>query len=236
MNTKFPHLFSPLRVKNILLKNRIMSAPNMLFHTVDGRPTEYYAPYLEHKARGGAGIVNLGEVSVGDGGNHVPEMKKTWDNLPLFAELSAAIHEHGALASAELTHGGMKVRPDYNSRRAMGPVASQTAEAMTVEIMEEVCRQYADTAEYVLLAGFDTVLMHFGHGWLPAQFLSPIVNTRTDEFGGSLLNRMRFPLMILKAVRDRVSPKQLLMARISGSERTEGGFTVEDMICFLEKA
>ena len=86
MNTKFPHLFSPLRVKNILLKNRIMSAPNMLFHTVDGRPTEYYAPYLEHKARGGAGIVNLGEVSVGDGGNHVPEMKKTWDNLPLFAD------------------------------------------------------------------------------------------------------------------------------------------------------
>ena len=242
MNTRFPHLFSPLRVKNILLKNRIMSAPNMLFHTVDGRPTEYYAPYLEHKARGGAGIVNLGEVSVGDGGNHVPEMKKTHANLPLFAELSAAIHEHGALASAELTHGGMKVRPEYNSRRAMGPVAAPTmrpgemTEAMTVEMMEEVCRQYADTAEYVLLAGFDTVLMHFGHGWLPAQFLSPIVNTRTDEFGGSLENRMRFPLMILKAVRDRVGPKQLLMARISGSERTEGGFTVEDMICFLEKA
>ena len=110
MNTQFPHLFTPLRVKNVLLKNRIMSAPNMLFQTVDGRPTEYYAPYLEHKARGGAAIVNLGEVSVGDGGNHVPEMMKTHDNLPLFAELSAAIHEHGALASAELTHGGLKVR------------------------------------------------------------------------------------------------------------------------------
>ena len=242
MNTRFPHLFTPLRVKNILLKNRIMSAPNMLFHTVDGRPTEYYAPYLEHKARGGAAIVNLGEVSVGDGGNHVPEMKKTHDNLPLFAELSAAIHEHGALASAELTHGGMKVRPEYNSRRAMGPVSAETmrpgeyTEAMTREMMEEVCRQYADTAEYVLLAGFDTVLLHFGHGWLPAQFLSPIVNTRTDEFGGSPENRMRFPLMILKAVRERVGPKQLVMARVSGSERTEGGFTVEDTICFLEKA
>ena len=92
MNTKFPHLFTPLRVKNVLLKNRIMSAPNMLFQTVDGCPTEYYAPYLEHKARGGAAIVNLGEVSVGDGGNHVPEMMKTHDNLPLFEELSAAIH------------------------------------------------------------------------------------------------------------------------------------------------
>ena len=242
MNTRFPHLFAPLRVKNVLLKNRIMSAPNMLFHTVDGRPTEYYAPYLEHKARGGAGIVNLGEVSVGDGANHTPEMKKTHDNLPLFAELSAAIHEHGALASAELTHGGIRTKPEYNSRRAMGPVEAETmrpgvfSEAMTREMMEEVCRQYADTAEYVLLAGFDTVLLHFGHGWLPAQFLSPIVNTRTDEFGGSLENRMRFPLMILRAVRERVGPRQLLMARISGSERTEGGFTVEDMICFLEKA
>ena len=242
MNTRFPHLFSPLRVKNVLLKNRIMSAPNMLFHTVDGRPTEYYAPYLEHKARGGAGIVNLGEVSVGDGANHTPEMKKTHDNLPLFAELSAAIHEHGALASAELTHGGIRTKPEYNSRPAMGPVAAETmvpgvlSQAMTREMMEEVCRQYADTAEYVLGAGFDTVLLHFGHGWLPAQFLSPIVNTRTDEFGGSLENRMRFPLMILRAVRERVGPKQLVMARISGSERVEGGFTVEDMICFLEKA
>ena len=242
MNTKFPHLFAPLRVKNILLKNRIMSAPNMLFQTVDGRPTEYYAPYLEHKARGGAAIVNLGEVSVGDGVNHVPEMMKTHDNLPLFAELSAAIHEHGALASAELTHGGIKTKPEYNTRRAMGPVEAPTmdprttSEAMTRERMEEVCRQYADTAEYVFLAGFDAVLLHFGHGWLPAQFLSPLVNTRTDEFGGSLENRMRFPLMILRAVRERVGPDRLVMARISGSERTEGGFTVEDMICFLEKA
>jgi 2,4-dienoyl-CoA reductase-like NADH-dependent reductase (Old Yellow Enzyme family)/thioredoxin reductase len=242
MNTKFPHLFTPLRVKNVILKNRIMSAPNMLFHTVDGRPTEYYAPYLEHKARGGAGIVNLGEVSVGDGANHTPEMMKTFDNLPLFAELSAAIHEHGALASAELTHGGIRTKPEYNTRRAMGPVEAETmrpgvfSEAMTREMMDEVCRQYADTAEYMLWAGFDTVLLHFGHGWLPAQFLSPIVNTRTDEFGGSLENRMRFPLMILKAVRDRLGPDKIVMARISGSERCEGGFTVEDMICFLEKA
>ena len=91
---EFPNLLSPLKVRGHILKNRIMSAPNMLFHTVDGRPTDYYTGYLEHKARGGAAIVNLGEVSVGDGGNHTPEMIKNRDNLPLFAELSAAIHEH----------------------------------------------------------------------------------------------------------------------------------------------
>ena len=72
MKNRFPELFKPLRVKDLILKNRIMSAPNMLFHTVDGRPDDYYTGYLEHKARGGAAIVNLGEVSVGDGGNHTP--------------------------------------------------------------------------------------------------------------------------------------------------------------------
>ena len=105
MDKRFEHLFTPLKIKNVIIKNRIMSAPNMLFHTVDGRPTDYYTAYLEHKARGGAGIVNLGEVSVGDGGNHTPEMMKTFANLPLFAELSAAIHEHGAIASAQPSSG-----------------------------------------------------------------------------------------------------------------------------------
>ena len=242
MDKRFEHLFTPLKIKNVIIKNRIMSAPNMLFHTVDGRPTDYYTGYLEHKARGGAGIVNLGEVSVGDGGNHTPEMMKTFDNLPLFAELSAAIHEHGAIASAELTHGGYRTKCEYNKRQAMGPVVAETMRpgvfsvAMTKEMMDEVCQQYADTAAYVLWAGFDTCLLHFGHGWLPAQFLSPIMNTRTDEYGGSLENRMRFPLQILKTVRERVGPKQLLMMRVSGSERDPKGFTVDDIIVFLEKA
>jgi len=239
---EFPNLFKPLRVKNLILKNRIMSAPNMLFHTVDGRPTDYYTGYLEHKARGGAAIVNLGEVAVGDGGSHTPEMIKSDDNLPLFAELSQAIHEHGAIASAELTHGGFKVKAPYNHTDAIGPVDGVShfdgspVRAMTREDMDRVCKQYADSTEYCLHAGFDTVLLHFGHGWLPAQFFSPIVNTRTDEFGGCFENRMRFPMMICKAVRDRVGPKQVIMMRISGSERIPGGFTVDDIITFLEKA
>lgn len=242
MKNRFPELFKPLRVKDLILKNRIMSAPNMLFHTVDGRPDDYYTGYLEHKARGGAAIVNLGEVSVGDGGNHTPEMIKNLDNLPLFAELAAAIHEHGAVASAELTHGGMRTKPEFNTKPPVGPVAAKTmyegydVREMDIAMMENVCREYADTAEYMFWAGFDAVLLHFGHGWLPAQFFSPIVNTRTDEFGGSFTNRMRFPMMIVKAVRERVGPGRAVMMRISGSERTPGGFTVEDIITFLEKA
>ncbi|MBR6812371.1 MAG: FAD-dependent oxidoreductase [Oscillospiraceae bacterium] len=240
---EFPNLLSPLKVNGRILKNRIMSAPNMLFHTVDGRPTDYYTAYLEHKARGGAAIVNLGEVSVGDGANHTPEMIKNNDNLPLFAELAAAIHEHGAIASAELTHGGNRGKPQFNRERMpKGPmpftsmIDGKTYPALTKEELEFIVQQHADTAEYMFSAGFDAVHLHFGHGWLPAQFLSPLINQRTDEFGGSFENRMRFPLMICKAVRERVGKDKLITMRLSGSERAEGGFTPEDMAEFLSYA
>jgi len=237
----YPNLFRPLKVKDLTFKNRIMSPPNMLFHTVDGRPTQYYISYLEHKARGGAAIVTLGEVAVCDGGNHTPWTKWTADNRPLYAEMAAAIHEHGALASVELTHGGQRARPEFNTVPIKGPV--ETVNEMGVKIqamdygdMEHVAQAYADAAEYFYRAGFDTVLIHAAHGWIFNQFLSPIVNKRTDEFGGSLENRMRFPLMVLKQIRDRIGPKRVLMIRLSGSEREPGGYTVEDIITFLSLA
>lgn len=243
MNEKsFPNLSKPLKIRGTIIKNRVMSAPNMLFHTVDGRADDYYTGYLEHKARGGAGIVNLGEVSVGDGGNHTPEMLKTLDNLPMFAELAAAIHEHGALASAEITHGGAKGKPQFNRERmpkGPSPCKSQydgsEVPALTEEDILFIISQYADTAAYMFSAGFDIAHLHFGHGWLPAQFFSPLRNQRTDAYGGSPENRRRFPLMVCKAVRERC-PDRIISLRISGSERLPGGFTIEDMIGFLELA
>jgi 2,4-dienoyl-CoA reductase-like NADH-dependent reductase (Old Yellow Enzyme family)/thioredoxin reductase len=237
----YPNLFKPLKVKDLTFKNRIMSAPNMLFQTVDGKPTPYYISYLEHKARGGAGLVTLGEVAVCDGGNHTPWTKWTQDNLPLYTEMSAAIHEHGALACVELTHGGMNAKPEYNTVPIKGPVETigrmgNKVQAMDQSDLEHIAQAYADAAEYWYHAGFDTILLHAAHGWIFSQFLSPITNTRTDEYGGSLENRMRFPLMILKSVRDRVGPKRVVMLRLSGSEREPDGFTVDDIITFLEKA
>jgi len=237
----YPNLFKPLKIKNLTLKNRIMSAPNMLFHTVDGRPTQYYISYLEHKARGGAGIVTLGEVAVCDGGNHTPWTKWTKDNLPLYAEMSGAVHEHGALACVELTHGGQNAKPEYNTVPIKGPVDTVTmsgvkVQALTKEDMDNIAGAYAEAAAYWYHAGFDLVLIHAAHGWIFNQFLSPIINKRGDEFGGSLENRMRFPLMILQKVRERIGPKKVLAIRLSGSERAPGGYTVDDIITFLSKA
>ena len=111
MSNLYPNLFQPITIGGRTLKNRIMSAPNMLFQVVNGRPTDYYVGYLEHKAKGGAAIVNLGEVPVIRGGNHTPFIELIPENLNIFGEIADAIKEHGALASIELTHCGRKGRP-----------------------------------------------------------------------------------------------------------------------------
>jgi len=239
----YPLLFKPLKIRGLILKNRIMSAPNMLFRTIDGRPDDYYVQYLEHKARGGAAIVALGEANTSDGGNHTPGMLTTQENLAIYSEMAAAIHEHGAYAAVELTHGGQSVKPQFNidPMRFCGP--SETVNmhgahirAMTREDMEFVAKGYEDTAAYYIHAGFDIIHVHAGHAWLLEQFMSPFVNQRTDEYGGSLENRMRFPLEVLRRVRERVGPNHVVSVRVSGSERREGGFTPEDIAVFLSKA
>ncbi|MDR0857585.1 MAG: FAD-dependent oxidoreductase [Oscillospiraceae bacterium] len=239
----FPELQKPLKLRGLLLKNRIMSAPNMLFRTLGGRPDEYYVRYLEHKARGGAAIVTLGEANVCDGGNHTPGMETTLENMAVFGEMAQAIHEHGAAASVELTHGGISVKPQFNRdrNRLLSPsggvgMNGANTRAMTRDDMECVANAYADTAEYFVKCGFDTVLVHCGHGWLLTQFLSPIVNKRTDEYGGSFENRMRFPLYVLQKVRERLGAKRAVLVRVSGSERRPDGFTPENIADFLAKA
>ena len=241
MENNFPHLFEPLELRGKVFKNRIFSAPNMLFQIVKGRPTDQYVSYLEHKARGGAAAVSLGEIAVCDGGRHAPPQEFLPEHLNIYGEMSMAIHQHGALAAVELTHGGRRARQWYNSVPIKGPITEITelgyySQAMTHADIEATVKAYADVAEYFLQAGWDIAHIHTGHSWLLAQFLSPILNQRTDEFGGSLENRMRFPLMVVRAVRERVGNRMLISLRTSGSERTAGGFTPEDMAVFLHAA
>ncbi len=238
---KYPHLFSPLEIRGKVFKNRIFSAPNMLFQVVNGRPTDAYVGYLEHKAKGGAAAVTLGEAAICEGARHTPPMLTIPENMNIFGEMSMAIHEHGALACVELSHGGRSARPWYNNAQLKGPNTEITEAgfyvvAMTKDDMEDVAQAFADSAEYWLNAGWDIAHIHAGHSWLFPQFLSPIINKRTDEFGGSLENRIRFPLMCLKKMRERVGNKMLISMRVSGSERREGGFTPEDVAYFLQQS
>ena len=241
MENLYPHLFAPLEIRGKVFKNRIFSAPNMLFQVYNGRPTDGYVGYLEHKAKGGAAVVTLGEAAICEGGRHTPKMDINQMNLNIYGEMSQAIKQHGALACVELSHGGRCARPWYNDVQLKGPNTEITetgfyVEAMTKQDMEDIANAFADSAEYWYQAGWDICLIHAGHSWLFPQFLSPIINKRTDEFGGSLENRMRFPLMCLKRMRERIGNKMLIALRMSGSERCEGGFTTDDVATFLQLA
>ena len=241
MENLYPNLFKPLEIRGRVFKNRIFSAPNMLFQIVGGRPTDYYVGYLEHKARGGAAVVTLGEIPICDGGSHTPPAKLIPENLNIYGEMASAIKQHGALAAVELTHGGRRARPWYNDRNLIGPVTEITEDGnfvteMTEKDMEDIAEAYADAAVYMANAGFDIAHVHAGHSWLFPQFLSPILNKRTDCYGGSLENRMRFPLMCLERMRKKVGNRMLISMRLSGSEREEGGFTTDDIAVFLNRS
>ncbi len=242
----YPHLFSPLRVGTLTLKNRIALAP-MSFtkqHPDGGYPTENIA-LVEAVARGGTALITLGESVIGTkhGKTHVdmtmlgdPRMKRS------FFQMAEAAHRYGAALSVEVSHGGVFSPPAFNNGQApMGPSKypndlgfnrgdGESVVPMTVEMMEEVADTFADSVETLKDAGFDMAQIHFGHGWLIHQFLSPLFNRRTDEYGGSLENRLRFPLMVLDRIRARVGRAFPLDVRISGCEPIPGGMTIEEVV------
>ncbi|MBN1632003.1 MAG: FAD-binding protein, partial [Thermoleophilia bacterium] len=249
---KFPHLFTPLKVGSLTFKNRIESAPTSLAElSAEGYLTRDNIAYYKLKAKGGAAVVTVGESIV-----HTPTGKSHPKQIPLddkgvipsLVECADAIHQYGALASIELSHGGMECDPVFlNGRNPIGPSARtvdigfRTADAHTVEVeemsealMDEIAEAYAEAAATVKVAGFDMCMVHAAHGWLLAQFLSPLINRRTDKYGGTIENRARFPLMVLDRIRERVGKDFPIELRMGGSELAEGGYTIEDAVALAK--
>lgn len=224
---KFNKLYTPIKINNMMVKNRIIAAP-----TGDD---------FEEKALGGAGIVIAGHAIVQYGKSsfasaYEPDIFSKYE-VEKAVERVRKIHAGGAKASIELFHGGLYARAiDY----AIGPNEEVQKNGFPVKkmdekMMQEVCDAYANTAKNAQEAGFDMVFLHFGHGWLPAQFLSPLFNKREDEYGGSLENRMRFPKMIVKAVREKVGKDFPIDMRISAYEWVEGSIEFEDVKTFIKE-
>lgn len=232
-------LLSPLKIGNLTLKNRIISAPTSL---AEMGPGGVYSPeniaYYELRAKGGAAIVNVGEaVAHGATGPDHPSMV-TLDNpsaVPSMYDLVSTIHKYGAYASIEFGHGGKRCNPIFLPGHVLpvGPCdifddkGNQTVRGMDRKLMDDVIGGYRRSAANCAMAGFDILTIHAGHGWLLAQFLSPLSNHRTDEYGGSRENRCRFVIEVLKAVRQG-APKCLIELRISGSELTAGGYDLAE--------
>lgn len=244
MNPKYASLFRPLQVGDLTLKNRIIASPTSMsgFDSNGYYNGETY-DYFRMKAVGGAAMVIVGEVMVDlENGRSHPVQCGIDDPAAMIPlrNLAAAIHEGGAAASVELDHGGCLSGPEFlHGRNAKGPSSftdewGDTCEEMTEEDIYHAADMYAQAAANAKAYGFDMVMLHAGHGWLIHQFLSPLTNHRTDRWGGSLENRLRFLLLVVERVREAVGPRFPIDVRISGSERQEGGYDLETGIAIAK--
>lgn len=239
--TKFPHLLTPITIGRTVFKNRIFASPNG-YTNPDCRnfPNDEMIAFYELKAQGGYAAVTVGDCIVDSGAGTIVGYQVPFDDQrcrPMMGRLARTVSRHGAVASVELQHCGMYA---YHSaargEKIYGPVDAVNkkgfrAEAMTEEMIEHAIGRFAGSAAFAKELGFGMVMIHGGHGWLLSQFLSPQLNTRKDRWGGTLENRLRFPLAVVEAVRRAVGPDFPIEFRMSGSEcRGDRGYDIDEGI------
>ena len=240
-NKYYPNLAKPITINGVTFKNRIfgapMSNPEM---DINACMRKEDIAFHEYRVSGGLASVCIGlGVVEANGRTHTKEVV-LYDamSLPSLKEYSKAIHRKNAKAVMELTHGGKyaNARGHANAESgSMGPndeVNSQGVQIrqMTDADIERTAEAFADAALLCQKADIDMILIHAGHGWLIHQFISSDMNRRTDKWGGSLENRMRFTILILQKIREKVGPKYPIEFRMSGAEYSETGYGIEEGI------
>jgi len=242
---KYPHLYSPLKLGNVILRNRMISAP-MSFPDIpqEGYLTLPSSAFYELRAMGGAAAVTISECVV-----HPQTGKSHTVNIDInapgamrgFALAANAIRRHGACASIQLSHGGMYCSVDVVDKSHLSGVlrygpSDQTLSSgvlvseMPVSLIHEITECFGKYAAMAKQAGFNMIMIHAGHGWLIHQFLSPLYNFRTDEYGGSVKGRTRLLSEVIDSVRAAVGPNFPIELRISGSDFAPGGYDVDGAI------
>jgi 2,4-dienoyl-CoA reductase-like NADH-dependent reductase (Old Yellow Enzyme family)/thioredoxin reductase len=243
----FPHVFQPLKIGSITLKNRIQYTPmvcNMV--TVTGEVTAEFVEFMGAQAKTGAALITIGATPINwiNAVDYEGELDIT-DDLKIggLSRIAEEVHRYGAKLSIELCHAGRAAYPlTLKAPYAIAPTAIPTPigvpyiKEMDRNDMDQVVKDYVDCANRCKTAGFDMVMIHAAHGNLLSQFLSPFSNHRTDYYGGSFENRIRFPLEVLKAVREKVGPKFGIEMRVSSDEIVEGGQKLDEVLEFLKIA
>ncbi len=244
---KYPHVFDPIEIRGNVFRNRLVAAPTMFFHApyfIEPIRENIYRMVGE-RAEGGFGCVATGELPLNFEEGRGAFMDRAIDVHHFYgADFDAAkeyadrIHAGGALAYMEISHEGLEAD---DAAEPWGPCDFVREEdgrhvfGMDRQMMEKVCRDFFDMGRFATACGFDGVLLHGGHGFLLQQFVSPLFNKRTDEFGGSIENRSRFPKMCLKALRAGMGEDKVLELRMSAEDGEEGGMTLEDSCGFAEQ-
>lgn len=240
-NKYYPNLASPITINGVTFKNRIFGAP-MSNPELDPDCHMREEDIAFHANRGKGGLasvcIGLGIVEA-VGRSHTKEVILYDEmSLPSLKRMANEFHKHNCMATMELAHGGKfgaarsQTAADYS---LIGPNDELNAQgvqvkAMTEEQIEQTAQAFGDAAKLVKEAGFDMVLIHGGHGWLLGQFASPYFNKRTDRWGGSLENRMRFSLLVIEKVREAVGPNFPIEFRMSGSECIPGGYDIDEAV------
>jgi 2,4-dienoyl-CoA reductase-like NADH-dependent reductase (Old Yellow Enzyme family) len=252
-----PPLFSPFQLKDVMLRNRIAMSPMTMYRSVDGRMGDYHVMLLGARAAGGFGLVFTEQLAILPEGRTSASCAGIWDDAQLdgLARIAAIIKDMGGVAAVQLGHtgrkgsemkpweGGAQLAPDHPCGwQVNGPSAvpfggkfTQPVHALSRDEIKRVHKAYADAARRALAAGFEWLEMHFAHGYLGASFFSPLANQRTDEYGGSLENRIRFHIEALDAVRS-VWPERLpLTVRLGCDDLNERGIQFEEAMVAIGK-
>ena len=249
-------LFSPLKIRELVLKNRIVVSPMCQYSAIEGVPQHWHLVHLGSRAVGGASLILSeatavsaeGRISLGDTG--------LWneEQVQAFLPITNFIKEQSCVPGVQIAHAGRKAStrrpweaaPSVISEKEGGwtPLApssrafdqhSVLPHEMTVQDIEMVLLQFKVATQNALKAGFQVIEIHMAHGYLLNEFLSPLTNFRQDEYGGSLAHRMRFPLQVATEIR-RIWPLEWpVFVRLSAVDWVEGGWTLEDSVVLVEE-
>ncbi len=243
-------LFSPLKIRGIGLKNRIVVSPMCQYSSVNGMPNDWHLVHLGSRAVGGAGLVIMEATAVSPEGRITPDDAGIWndDQANAYRKITAFISSLNSIPGIQLAHAGRKastyspwkgnggVKIKEGGWQTIAPSAVPYAEnypnpvEMSAEDIRSIINFFKEAAERSLKAGFRLIELHMAHGYLVHEFLSPLSNHRKDNYGGNLENRCRLALDISKAVREVIPEEMPLFARISSTDWVKDGWDIEQSV------
>ncbi len=232
-------ILAPIQLGNVVVPNRVVRAPHLTQYTRQGEVTDKFVAYHEARARGGAGLSILESATVDRLVSPAPLDASTDRVIDGWGRVAEAVHRHGMRVFAQLFHGGNQFDPldgsaPWSASTVPGWSLGVPAQAMSTAMIGHVVGSFAEAARRAEASGIDGVELHAAHGYLIAQFLSPLTNRRTDEYGGPIENRVRLTQEILRAVRQAVGAAFPVGIRLSGNERLPGGLDNTECIAIAQ--
>ncbi len=243
-------LLSPFTIKNTTFKNRIVVSPMCQYSSVNGFANDWHLVHLGTRAVGGAGLVFTEAAAVSPEGRITPDDLGIWKNehIDFLKRITIFIEEQGSVAGIQLAHAGRKASHSSSWKGGKALIDSQDAwqtfapsnlpyaatdplpKEMTIAEIHQCVEDFKNAANRSIAAGFKVIEIHAAHGYLINEFLSPLSNKRTDEYGGSFENRIRLLLEIVAATREVIGNDMPLFVRISATDWVDGGWTIADSV------